>query len=157
MSIRLIFAATAALAIAAPAFAQTAPAPAAPPAAEAVDPAEAALEAKGEAFGQSMQAMAGEMQSAITAAAGDQTRGNAALDAIVARYQPQADSLAADVQTFLDAKMASSTDEQEKASLASAGPAAVAQIKGVPAMVRGQMVQAAAAAAAAPAAPPAAQ
>lgn len=158
MSIRLILAATAALAVAAPAFAQTPPAPAAAPAAEApADPAEAALEAKGQAFGASMQAMAGEMQSAITAAGGDQTRAHAALDAIVSRYQPQADSLAADVQAFIDAKMAASTDEQEKASLASAGPAAVARIKGVPVMVRDQMIQASAAPAAAPATPPAAQ
>lgn len=152
MSIRLILAAAAAMAVAAPAFAQDAPAPQSPPAAEATDPAEAALEAKGEAFGQHMQAMAGEMQSAITAAAGDTARANTALDAIVARYQPEADSLAADVEAFIASQMATSTDAEEKAQMASAGPAAVAQIKGVPAMIRGQ-IQASATAAPAPAAP----
>jgi len=152
MSIRLILAASAALALAAPAFAQDAPAPSAPAATEQMDPVQAAFEAKGEAFGDHMRAMAGEMQAAVTAAGGDSARANAALDAIVARYQPEADSLAVDLQGFLDHVAATSTDSEKKAQLAAQGPMAIAQIKGVPAMVRAQ-IQAAAAAPAAPVAP----
>lgn len=152
MSIRMILAASAALAFAVPAFAQDAPA--APPAAEAVDPAEAALDAKGEAFGARMEAMGGEMQAAITAAAGDTAAADAALDAIVARYQPDADAFSAELKVFFDAKAAAGTEEQ-KAEMASAASTVVPMIQGLPAMVRGQITQAAAAAAAsaAPATP----
>ncbi len=152
MSIRMILAASAVLALGAPAFAQDAPA-ATPPAAEAVDPAEAALEAKGEAFGARMQTMGAEMQSAITASAGDKTAADAALDAIVARYQPEADAFSAELKAFFDAKAATGTEE-EKAELATAVSTVVPMIQGVPAMVRGQIEQAAAAAPApAPATP----
>ena len=154
MTLRTILAASVVLAFAAPAVAQEAPAPAAPPAAEAVDPAEAALEARGEAFGERMQAMAGEMQAAITAAGGDPAQATASLDAIVAQYQPEADAFANELQSFFDTK-AASAGEEERAQILAQGPQVVATIKGVPAMVRGQVEQsaAAAAAAAAPAAP----
>jgi len=151
MSLRIILAASAVLAFAAPAVAQEAPA--APPAAEAADPAEAALEAKGEAFGERMQLMAGEMQAAITAADGDSARAGAALDAIQAQYQPEADAFADELKAFLEAQAANAPTEEERAQAAAGISAAIPVIKGVPAMVRGQVEQAAAAAAAAPAAP----
>ena len=144
MSLRIILAASAVLAFAAPAFAQDAPA--APPAAEAVDPAEAALEVRGEAFGARMEAMAGEMQAAITAAAGDQAQASAALDAIVAQYQPEADAFADELKVFLDTK-AASAPEAEKAELTTAATTVVPMIKGLPTMVRGQVETATAAAA----------
>lgn len=146
MSIRMILAASAVLALGAPAFAQDAPAatPATPPAAEAVDPAEAALDAKGEAFGARMQTMGAEMQSAITAAAGDKTAADAALDAIVARYQPEADAFSAELKTFFDARATTGTEE-EKAEMATAASTVVPMIQGLPAMVRGRIQQAAAA------------
>lgn len=153
MSIRLILAATAAVAIAGPALAQDAPA--APPAEAAqtsrddVDPAEAALDAKGEAFGQRMEAMSAEMQAAATAEGADEAKVSADLDAIVARYQPEADAFAAEVQHAFEAKAAASTDETEKTQLAANATQVVAVIKGVPAMVRGQVVTAVAGAAAA--------
>lgn len=152
MSLRIILAASAALAFAAPALAQDAPT--APPAAaaEAVDPAEAALEARGEAFGERMEAMAAEMQAAITAAAGDQARASAALDAIVAQYQPEADAFADELKVFFDTK-AASAPEAEKAELTTAATTVVPMIKGLPTMVRGQVETAAAAGAAAGAAP----
>lgn len=155
MSLRLILVASAALAVAAPALAQT-PAPAAPPAAaaETVDPAEAALEARGEAFGARMQAMGAEMQAAVTAAAGDQAAADAALDAIVARYQPEADAFAVDLKAFFDGKAATGT-EAEKTEMATAASTVVPMIQGLPAMMRGQVTQAAVApvAPAAPATP----
>jgi hypothetical protein len=154
MTLRTLLAASAVLAFAAPAVAQDAPAPApaVPPAAEAVDPAEAALEAKGEVFQARMQTMAGEMQTALTAAAGDQARANASLDAIVAQYQPEADAFATELEAFFEAKAASASEE-ERAQMVAMAPQLVATVKGVPAMVRGQVQQAVAAAPAAPAAP----
>jgi hypothetical protein len=142
MSIRMILAASAVLAFAAPALAQEAPA-AAPPVAAAADRLEAALEAKGEAFGARMEAMGAEMQAAITAAAGDRAAADAALDAIVARYQPEADAFSAELKAFFDARTAAGTEE-EKVQMAAAAAAVVPMIQGLPAMVRGQIEQAAA-------------
>ncbi|MDZ4108983.1 MAG: translation initiation factor IF-2 [Brevundimonas sp.] len=158
MSIRMILAAAAAAVLAvgaaahAPAYAQTAPTapPAAPSATEVADPAEAALEAKGEAFSVRMQAMGAEMQAAITAAAGDPVAAGAALDAIVAQYQPEADAFSAELKAFFDARGAVGTEE-EQVGMALAAAAVVPAIQGVPAMVRGQVEQASATAAAAPA------
>ena len=140
MSIRMILAAAAVLALAAPAVAQEAPP--APPAAEAADPAGAAMEARGQAFGVRMEAMGAEMQAAITAAGGDPAAAAGALDAIVARYQPEADAFAAELKTFLEAQSATAPEEG-RAEMAAAAAAVVPVIQGVPAMVREQISQAA--------------
>ncbi len=149
MSFRAVLAASAVFAFAAPAFAQEAPAPApAAPAAPATEsPEEAAMEAKGEAFGARMQQMAMEMQTAVTAAAGDTAKANTDLDAIVARYQPDADGFADEVGAFIAAQSASAGAE-DQAEMATAGPAAIAQIKSIPAMIKGQVMASVAAAAA---------
>lgn len=149
MSLRLVLAASAVLAFAAPVLAQEAPA--APPAAEAKSVAEIAFEARGEAFQARMQGMGEEMQAAIANAAGDQAAASAALDAIVAQYQPEADAFSADLQAFLAAEAATSTEE-EKAEMTQVAASLVPMIQGLPTMVRTQIEQAAAAAAAAPAA-----
>ena len=133
------FAAGQATAPAAPAL-QAAPAP--EPAEEADSPEEAAFEAKAEAFGQAMETMASEMQAA--AAQADKTKAKADLDAIQAKYQPQVDAFAEDVQTF-----AVSSGQATPEQLAPA----IQQIKGIPADVRGKIDAAAATAAAAPAQP----
>lgn len=152
MSCRLILAATAALALATPAFAQTAPAPAAPAAAPSSSPAEAAIEAKGEAFEAKMDAMRAEMQTAVTAAAGDQAKLSTDLDAIVARYQPDADTFAAELSAFL-ASQAPLMAEEQRAQMAQMGPMIEAEIKGAPAKMKTAALQSAAAPAAAPATP----
>lgn len=136
-------AAVAVLALTTPAFAAgqaAAPAPqAAPaPAQEADNPEEAAFEAKAEAFGQAMETMASEMQAA--AAQADKTKAKADLDAIQAKYQPQVDAFAEDVQTFA-VSSGQATPEQ-------VAPA-IQQIKGIPAEVRGKIDAAVAAPAAA--------
>ncbi|ASE39709.2 hypothetical protein [Brevundimonas vesicularis] len=143
-------AAVAVLALTTPAFAagqaaapapQAAPAP--EPAEEADSPEEAAFEAKAEAFGQVMETMASEMQAA--AAQADKTKAKADLDAIQAKYQPQVDAFAEDVQTF-----AVSSGQATPEQLAPA----IQQIKGIPADVRGKIDAAVAApAASAPATP----
>ena len=140
-------AAVAVLALTTPAFAAgqaAAPAPqAAPaPAQEADSPEEAAFEAKAEAFGQVMETMASEMQAA--AAQAGKNKAKADLDAIQAKYQPQVDAFAEDVQTF-----AISSGQATPEQLAPA----IQQIKGIPADVRGKIDAAAVAAAAAPAQP----
>lgn len=145
MSIRMILAASAVLAFAAPAFGQQAPA--APPAAEAPSAEQVAFEAKGEAFGARMQTMGSEMQTALTAAGSDQAKARADLDAIVARYQPEADAFAAEFETFFASQMATVPEEQRTA-MAGMAPQISATIKGAPAMVRSQVEQAAAAPAA---------
>jgi hypothetical protein len=148
MSLRIILAASAVLAFAAPAFAQDAPA--APAAATADTEAQAAFEAKGEAFGARMEAMGGEMQAAITAAAGDQASAATALDVIVAKYQPEADTFATELEAFIASQMASAPEEQ-RAQMTAMGPVISAQVKGAPAQMRAQAL--ASMTAAAPAAP----
>jgi hypothetical protein len=153
MSVRLILAAAAAFALAGPALAQDAPA--APPAAAAVaDPAEAAFQLRAEAFGARIETMAGEMRAATLAADGDEARTRADLDAIVARYQPEADAFAFELETFIAGRMAAAPEAQ-RAQIAQVGPMLAAQIRGAPAQARDQMLAAAVAAAAAPEAAPA--
>lgn len=143
MSLRMILAASAFLAFAAPAFAQGAPV--APPAAPAIDPvAQAAFEARGEAFEAEMDRMQGEMQTAFTAAAGDRDKANADLDAIAARYQPQADAFAGEVEAFL-ASQISSMPAEAQAEMAQMGPTIRAQVSGIPAMVKARTLEGAAA------------
>ncbi|MGV9008082.1 translation initiation factor IF-2 [Brevundimonas sp.] len=143
MSFRAILAASAVFAFAAPAFAQTPPpAPVAPAAAS---PDEAAFQAKAQAFSALMEQMGTEMQAALTAAAGDSAKANTDMDAIAARYQPEADTFASEVEAFMATQ---ATTAEERAQMAAMGPAITAQIKGAPAMVKSQVLAAATAAAA---------
>ena len=148
MSVRIALAASVVLAFAAPAFAQDAPA--APPAATAEADAEAAFEAKGEAFGARMEEMGAEMQAAVTAAGGDQAKATPALDAIVAKYQPEADAFAVELEAFIASQMVNVPEEQ-RAQMAAMGPMISAQVKGAPGQARDQAL-ASMTAAAAPAA-----
>ncbi len=145
MSIRMILAASAVLAFAAPAFAQEAPT--ADPAAAAQAETEAAFEAKGQAFQQAMVTMRGEMQAAVVAAAGDQAKANADLDAIAARYQPQADAFATELDAFITSQLPVMPPEAQ-AEMAQMGPMIRSQIVGAPATVKAGVIQEAAAAAA---------
>lgn len=147
MSFRAVLAASVVLAFAAPALAQEAP-PAPAAAAPAADPAEAAFEAEAEAFQARMETMGAEMQAAMTAAGGDSAKANTDLDAIVARYQPEADAFAASFEAFFAIKLAEAPEEQ-RSQMTQIGPMVSGQIKGAPAMVKMQMLQAAAAPAAA--------
>ena len=151
MSLRLVLAASAVLAFAAPAIAQEAPA--APPAAEAKSAAELAFEAKGEAFQARMEQMQAELESAVTAAGSDQAKGMADVDAILARYQPEIDGFVADFETFIDAEAAAETDETKRAQMTGAKAGIRAALSGLPAQIRAGAQAALAAQAAAPAAP----
>lgn len=154
MSLRLILAASAALAFAAPALAQNAPA--APPAAEAKSAAEIAMDAKGEAFGVRMDQLQTELAAAVTAAGADQVKGMADVDAILARYQPDIETFMNDFDAFIDEMAAAEQDETKRAEMANAKVGVRAALGGLPAQMRAGAeiaLQAQATAAAAPAAP----
>lgn len=85
--------------------------------------------------------MQGEMQTAFTAAAGDRDKANADLDAIAARYQPQADAFAGEVEAFLASQISSMPAEAQ----AQMGPMIRAQVSGIPAMVKARTLEGAAA------------
>jgi len=137
MSIRVILAASAVVAFAAPALAVAQEPPAAPaPAATAEDAAaEAAFEARAGVFETRMEEMTTEMQSAAGAAGGDQAKLSADLDAIVARYQPEADAFAEELKAFIASKLAGMPAEAQ-AQMSMAGPMIDAQVRGAPAKAK---------------------
>lgn len=159
MSARLILAAVAAtFAFAAPALAQET-APAAPAPAQAAPPApkspeEAAMEAKATAFRTSMQQMQGELAAAVQGAGADQAKGLADVDVVLARYQPQFDAFATDLEAFIDGEIAKEGDAAKREEMTKDRAEAGTAIRGIPAMIRTQAQQALAAQAnPAPAAP----
>lgn len=125
--------------------AQTAPATPA----EAPAPGEAQFEATAGAFGEKMEAMQAEMQTAVADAAGDAARQAAALDAIEARYQPDAEAFATAFETFLNQQMAAAP-ETERAGMLAGLAQALPQLRSIPRLVRTQVEQAAQAATPAP-------
>ncbi len=143
MSLRTALAAAAVLALATPVFAQDAAA--AHPAAAAAAEAEAAFEARAQAFQQALETMQGEMQTALAAAGTDQVKARADLDAIAARYQPQADAFAAELDAFITSQLPAMPAEAQ-AQMAQVGPMLRGQITGAPATIKAGLLQAAAAA-----------
>jgi hypothetical protein len=151
MSSRTALAAAALLVFAMPAMAQEAPA--APPAAPAglsaeaeaaIAEAEAAFEAKGRAFAAVMEAMFEEMDTAVSDADGDQAKTEADLNAIVARYQPQADAFAEELDAFLAAQLPAMPAEA-RAEMTRMSPVIRSQIIAAPATIKARLLQAAAA------------
>lgn len=141
--IRVLFLA-AALATASPVFAQTAPAPAERP--DAASAAEAEFEAKAEAFEERLQTMQDEMQAAVTEHGADAAGRDAALDAIQARYQPDVDAFATDLEAFVNTQ-AAGLPEAQAAEMRSGIAAALPSIRSIPQQARTAVVAAGAAAA----------
>lgn len=148
----LTLAAVAAALIAGPALAQTvAPeAPAAPMAAAPAQPAispngpsETEISDAGDAFGEDMEAMQGELEAAKTAAGADTAKANADAAVIEAKYQAKADAFGTLFKAFADANPTLIPAE--------AVTQIQTQIHGAPAMVRQGVMSAPAEAAAAPA------
>ena len=137
----------AALSVAAPGHAQVAP-PAETPAATPA-PGQAEFEATAEAFGAKIEAMQQEMQTAVADPGGNAATRAAALDAIEARYQPEADAFASALETFLNQQMAA-VPETERPGMLAGLAEALPQIRSVPRLVRTQVEQAAQAAPTAP-------
>lgn len=123
----------------------------------ASDPAaaEAAIEARAEAFEGRIRQMGEEMGAAITAAGTDRAKRTADLDAIQARYQPEADAFASELEAFVLPQLAALPADQQ-AGARTGFEAGMAQIRGLPAMVRAQAEQSADAPPE-PSAPPAAE
>ena len=151
MSLRLVLAATATLAFAAPAFAQEAAAPA-PAAAPAKSAAEIEMEAKAQAFEARMGQLQPELEAAIMASGGDQTKGMADVDAVLARYQPDIEGFATQLEAFIDGEIATTTDEAKRQEMTAARAQVGPALRGIPAQIRAGAAQAIAAQAAAPAA-----
>ncbi|GAA0870795.1 hypothetical protein GCM10009116_26320 [Brevundimonas basaltis] len=133
MSLRIVLAAAAVLAFAAPAVAQEAPA--APPA-EAPSAAEIAMEARGEAFKARMDQMQGEIEAAISGAGADQAKGMAEVDAILARYQPDIEGFIVDFEAFIDAEAGAEPDETKHAEMSGAKMGVRMALSGLPAQIR---------------------
>ena len=89
-----------------------------------------------------MGEMTSEMQAAATAASGDQAKASADLDAIAARYQPEADAFAETLKGFIASQMASLPPEAQ-AQAAMAGPMIDAQVRGIPAQAKAEVLAAA--------------
>ena len=163
MSLRLALAATAALAFAtpvfaAPVFAQEAPAAApapvdvpAPPATKSA--AEIEMEAKAKAFETRMAQLQPELEAAVAASGGDQTKGMADVDAVLARYQPAIEDFAVQLEAFIDSEIATTTDEAKRQEMTAARAQVGPALRGIPAQIRAGAAQAIAAQAAAPATP----
>lgn len=117
---------TAAATVPAAATAQTPPSAPTPR-----SPEEAALQARAQAFGKLMETMSTEMQAA--AAQTDKAKAKADLDALQARYQPEVDAFAAEIQTFAAAQGVPADELGD----------AVEEIKSIPAMVRAEIETAA--------------
>lgn len=151
MSLRLVLAATATLAFAAPAFAQEAPVAAPAPAeAPAKSAAEIEMEAKAQAFEARMAQLQPELEAAITASGGDQTKGMADVDAVLARFQPDIEGFATELEAFIDSEIATTTDDAKRQGMTAARAEVGPALRGIPAQIRAGAAQAIAAQAAAP-------
>lgn len=153
MSLRLILAATASLALAAPAFAQDAPATPPPPATskEAKSPDVLAFETRSEAFGARLDQFQTELEAAISAAGGDQAKGMAEIEIIIARYEPEIDAFVPELEAFFDSQIAVAANDAEREALTTAKTSNSTGLRGMANHVRTVSPQFITAAAAAPA------
>ncbi|WEK57817.1 MAG: translation initiation factor IF-2 [Candidatus Brevundimonas phytovorans] len=152
MSLRLVLAAAATLAFAAPAFAQDA-APSGPAAAApAMSPEETAFEARGMAFEAETRQMGVELQAVMEDAALDAATKKSRTNAIIDRYAPQFEAFAGELESFLRATAARPERAAQKEEILAAAEAAPAQLRNAPAQIRASIDQALAAPAT-PAAP----
>lgn len=136
MLTRTLLAATAVFALAGAASAQDA---AAQPAAPASTPAamdEGAFEARAARFEQQVDQMTRELEAAGQAGGGDRDVTMASVNEILARYQPEFDGFARDFETFFNAQIAASDDEQARAELTAARDAAIPVILAIPGQIR---------------------
>jgi hypothetical protein len=134
----------AALMATSPALAQeAAPAPtSAPDVASDAAAAEAAIEARAEAFEGRMRQMGEEMGAAIAEAGPDLAKRDADLDVIQARYQPEADAFASELEAFVLPQLAALPADQQ-AGARTGFEVGMAQVRGLPAMVRAEAERAA--------------
>ena len=112
-------------------------------AAPAAPISEADFEVLANAFNGRMQALQTEVQGAVTAAAGDTTKLSADVDVITARYAPEIDTFAGQVESFLDGQIAAATDEAQRQQLTAARQQAGAGLRSIPQQLKAAALQAA--------------
>jgi hypothetical protein len=123
-----------------PVLAQQAAPPPPPPNDTAA--AEAAIRARAQAFEGRMGQMVEEMGAAIIAAGPDRAKRTADLDTIQARFQPEADAFASELEAFVGAQLAAVPTDQQAAAR-TALEAAVTQLRSLPATARAEAEQSA--------------
>jgi len=127
MTLRTVLAAAAVLLMSSPALAQEAGQPAQPqPTASQL-----AFAQTGEAFDARMQTMIGDIQAMLADSNTDGAQKRAALETILASYTPEINTFAGQLQSFLQAEQANTSDPAQQARIAQAlqnGPAAVRAI-----------------------------
>ena len=143
MSFRAALAASVLLAFGPTAFAQEAPAAPPPVTAEAeaaIAAAEAAFQPQFVVFSTAMGAMHAEMRDAISAADGDRAKAEADIDAIIIRYQPQANASAEGFVTFMTGRLPSMPAEAQ-ARTAHMVPVIRDQMTGMPATIKVRLLE----------------
>lgn len=147
MNLRTAMAAAAVLFVSTPALAQETPAQPAPEApARQPTAEEIAFAQRAEAFDGRMQAMIGEIQTMLGDATTNGAQKTQALEGILANYTGDINGFADELQAFLTARQAASTDPQEQAAIAQALAEAPAGVRSIPDQVRQGVAQAIAAA-----------
>ncbi|MNS85879.1 hypothetical protein D3C72_1197560 [compost metagenome] len=143
------------LAFASPVFAQDTPSasPQAPAPQDAKSPEVIAFDAKSKAFGVRLAQLQSEFNVAIAAANGDQAKGMADIETLLARYEPEIDAFALDLEAFFDGQIAAADDDTRREALIATKAAKIASLHGMADQVRTIAAQFITAAAAAPAAP----
>ncbi|WEK57816.1 MAG: hypothetical protein P0Y52_14940 [Candidatus Brevundimonas phytovorans] len=138
--------ATAALAFAAPVVAQQAPAAnSGPPIILPISPkspAEAELEVKTEAFKIRIAPLQAELHAAVRASGGDTAKGMAAVDAVLARYRPDIESYAVELDAYFDGLIGEAPDDATRQRIAADKAKAGATLRGIPDQIRAGAPQA---------------
>ncbi|WP_339932570.1 hypothetical protein [uncultured Brevundimonas sp.] len=124
----------AALAFATPALAGMVPQAA--PAAAAKSAEEVAFEARAEVFKARMAQMNTEFEAAVDGAGGDQTRGMAAVNAVLARYQPDIAAFLTDFDQFIDSQAAGAPDDAARQGMGAAKTAVRQSLEAMPDQMR---------------------
>jgi hypothetical protein len=136
MLTRTLLVAAAVLSLACAAGARETAAQTAPEARAAAAMDETAFEARAARFEQQVDQMTRELQAAGDAGGGDRDVTMASVEEILARYQPEFEGFARDFETFFNARIAASDDEQARAELTAARDAAIPVILAIPGQIR---------------------
>jgi hypothetical protein len=141
MLIRTLRAAAAAVALAGAAHAQDATTPQVTPDASAPTD-EAAFEARAERFEAQIDRMSHELDAAVQANTGDRAATLASVDEILARYRPEIDGFADDLDAFIAGQAAQAADDPEAlAQLNAARDSAIPVIRAIPDQIRAGLLQ----------------
>jgi hypothetical protein len=94
------------------------------------------MEAKAQAFEARLSQMQPELEAAVKASGGDQTKGMADVDAVLARYRPDIEGFAVALETFFDGQMATAPDDATRQQLTAAKAQVGPMLRGIPDQIR---------------------